>query len=357
MENDKKNNKKSIIFGITKLDLGGAERVLVDMCNKLCTEYDITILTIYSGGILEKELNKKIKIISLYNKQNTIIPIYLFVFGKYVYSKYIKGKFDIEIAFLEGPITRIFRYKNIEKTKKIAWVHNDIKLVFGKGIKARLKNYIDKTVYKKYDLIIFVSKDNQKSFNNVYGNKFNEKVIYNYIDKDRVLRESKEKINNEIYNKAIQKKVNQKNKKDVVLLSVCRLSKQKGLDRLIKIHKRLIDEGINNKIFVIGEGEERNKLEKIIEKYDVSSSFFLLGKIKNPYPYIKMCDIFILASYYEGYGMVIEEAKILNKKIIITETAAKEAVNNYSNAVIVKNNEEDIYRRLKYEIINFNSNI
>ena len=357
MENDKKNNKKSIVFGITKLDLGGAERVLVDMCNYLCTQYNITIFTIYSGGTLEKEVNKKIKIISLFNKQTNIIPIYLFVFGKYVYSKYIMGKYDIQIAFLEGPITRLFRYKSNAEIKKIAWVHNDIKLVFGKGFKARLKKQIDRIVYKKYDLIIFVSKDNQKSFNNVYGNKFNEKVIYNYIDKDRVLRASKEKIYNDIYNKAIQKEENKRDMKEIVILSVCRLSKQKGIDRLIKIHKRLIDEGIKNKVFVIGEGEERIKLEKLIEKYDVSSSFFLLGKMDNPYPYIKMCDIFVLASYYEGYGMVIEEAKIFNKKIVITDTAAKEAVDNYSKAVIAKNNEEDIYRRLKHEIINFDSNI
>lgn len=58
---------KKLLFGITSLGLGGAERVLVDIANKLCDKYDITIFTIYSGGELEKQLSKKIKLKSLYN--------------------------------------------------------------------------------------------------------------------------------------------------------------------------------------------------------------------------------------------------------------------------------------------------
>ena len=54
---------KKILFGITSLTLGGAERVLVDLANKLCEKYEITIFTIYSNGELEKQLNKKIKLI------------------------------------------------------------------------------------------------------------------------------------------------------------------------------------------------------------------------------------------------------------------------------------------------------
>ena len=365
MEVDKKDSKKSIVFGITKLDLGGAERVLVDMCNKLYLEYDITILTIYSGGILEKELNKNIKIVNIFKKQNMFTPIFFLIFGSKVFNKFIKNKYDTEIAFLEGPITRLFRFK--DNSRKVAWVHNDIDLVFGKGIKALLKKVIDKNVYKKYDLIVFVSKDNQKSVNRLYGIKFNEKVIYNYIDKERILKYGEEEIDDERYSIALRKKYNEKINKEneenksekscALILTVVRLTKQKGIDRLIKVHKRLIDEGIDNNIFVIGDGEEKESLNKLINDLKVSNTFFLLGKKENPYPYIKSCDIFVLLSYYEGYGMVIEEAKIFNKKIVITNTAAKEAVEGYKFANITDNNEEDIYRRLKNEIININSNI
>ena len=87
----KNDNNKSLIFGITKLDIGGAERVLVDIANKLCVKYNITILTIYSGGELEKELNEKIKIINLYKNKNIMLPLYLLFFGNKKYKKIIKN--------------------------------------------------------------------------------------------------------------------------------------------------------------------------------------------------------------------------------------------------------------------------
>ena len=60
---------KKILFGITSLTLGGAERVLVDLANKLCEKYEITIFTIYANGELEKQLSKKVNLKTLYNKQ------------------------------------------------------------------------------------------------------------------------------------------------------------------------------------------------------------------------------------------------------------------------------------------------
>lgn len=326
----KENN--SVIYGITKLDIGGAERVLVDMVNNLCKYYNITIFTIYSDGKLEKELDKKIKTMSLFKSKNKLIPIYLFVFGKFIYNKYIKNRYDTEVAFLEGPITRLFSFRG--ESKKIAWVHNDIENVFGKGIKAELKKKVDKIVYRKYKLIVFVSKENQKSFNNLYGNEFKEKVIYNFIDKKRIMNLGNEETNFEMEHPCI--------------LTVARLVEQKGIDRFVRIHKRLIDDGIKHKIYVIGDGKERKKLEDIIRNLGVEKSFYLLGEILNPYPYIKKCDFFALLSYYEGYGIVLEEAKIFNKSIIITDTAAKEAIEDYrEDTCIMENNEEQIYQGLR----------
>ncbi len=84
----------------------------------------------------------------------------------------------------------------------------------------------------------------------------------------------------------------------------------------------------------------------------VEKTFNLLGKKENPYPYIKNADYFCLLSYFEGYGMVLEEAKILGKSIIITDTAAREAVKGYKNSLILDNNEDAIYEGLKKIIMN-----
>ena len=81
------------------------------------------------------------------------------------------------------------------------------------------------------------------------------------------------------------------------------------------------------------------------------NTFKLLGKKDNPYPYINKADYFLLASLYEGYGMVIDEAKILNKYIIITDTAAREAVKDYKNSLIVENSFDGLYNGLKDKIV------
>lgn len=341
---------KKICFGITKLGIGGAERVLVDIVNRLCFEYDITIFTIYAGGELEKELNKNVNLISLYDKEEKgkFIPLYILIFGKKIYNKFIKFKYDVDIAFLEGPITRIFSYKG--NARKIAWIHNDIKKVFGNSWKAKLKNFIDKRVYERYNKIIFVSEDNKLAFESLYGDISDREIIYNYIDKNRVVEKSKawenDSIVKEFYDECYIKDVLSQNYVPI-FLTVSRIVYQKGIDRLIKIHKKLIDNGLLHKIYVIGDGEEKNKLQSLVNDMNIEDTFIFLGKKDNPYPYIKYADYFILLSYYEGYGMVIEEAKILNKPIVITNTAAKEAVKDYSKSLVIENSADEIYFQLK----------
>ncbi len=336
---------KKIVFGITSLSIGGAERVLVDIVNQLQKKYDITIFTLYGKGAFEKQLDKNVKLIKLYEHsyeemsklKKKVIPFYVLKCGKSIYKKYIEGKFDVEIAFLEGPITRIFQFG--KSNKKIAWIHNDIAKVFGQDLKAKLKLRMDKKIYSKYDKLIFVSKENQKSFNQFYQDsnlEEKEVVIYNYMDKERMI----EKSNLDVGQEGIDKDVPS-------ILTVARLVKQKAIDRLIQVHKRLLEEGILHKIYVIGDGPEKENLENQIKKLKVEDTFLLMGKKENPYPYMKAADYFVLLSQFEGYGMVIEEAKILNKNIIITNTAAKEAVKGYGKKLIVENTEDAIFEGLK----------
>lgn len=341
--------KKKLLFGITSLTLGGAERVLVDLANALCDKYDITIFTIYSKGELEKQLAEKIKLkslcknsyVELSKTKKNIMPIKVLLLKNQIYKRYIKEDYDIEIAFLEGPITRLFSVKN-KKSRKIAWIHNDITKVFGNGLKSKLKKILDRKVYSKYETLVFVSEDNLKKFNEEYKEIRNEylepikkEVIYNYIDKEIIIKKADEKVNIEF------------NKNMINFVTVARLVEQKGIDRLIKVHSKLIKEGMEHNFYVIGDGPERQKLQKIIKENNVEKTFKLCGRKENPYPYIQKADYFCLLSRFEGYGMVLEEAKILNKSIIITDTAAREAVENYPNAKIVSNNEQGIYEILE----------
>jgi len=341
---------KKIVFGITNLNLGGAERVLVDLANKLSEKYDITIFTLYGQGEFEKALSQNVKLVNMYNfkfedlskVKKILLPLRIFFASKSIYKKYIQDKFDVDISFLEGPITRIFATKN-KKTKKIVWVHNDISLVFGKTLKSKIKIALNKSLYKKYEQLIFVSKDNLEKFNKVYNIEISKKVIYNYIDRENVakkamIEDDKDlgKLSNDIFN----------------FVTVARLVEQKAIDRLINVHSKLINDGLRHKIFVVGTGPLKEKLEKQIEKLNVKDTFILLGKKENPYPYIKKADYFCLLSYFEGYGMVLEEAKILGKNIAITDTAAREAIEGYEKAIIFENIEDGIYEGMKNILLN-----
>lgn len=346
---------KKILFGITSLTLGGAERVLVDIVNELASKYDITIFTIYAKGELEKELSKKVKLKSLFNvsyselskfQKHIVMPLKVLLLRNRIYNQIINENYDVEIAFLEGPITRLLSVKN-SNTKKIAWIHNDISLVFGNGIKAKIKRLLDKNIYQKYEKLIFVSKDNFNKFVQVYLNLKNVKkedikleVIYNYINKEKVIEKSNEG------------QIEKFDENSINIVTVARLVKQKAIERLINVHKRLISENLIHNIYIIGDGPLKEDLQEQIKVNTVEKTFKLLGKKDNPYPYIKNADYFCLLSYFEGYGMVLEEAKILGKSIIITDTAAREAVEDYENSLIIDNNEDAIYEGLKQIIMN-----
>lgn len=326
---------KKILFGITGLTLGGAERVLVDLANALCNEFDITIFTLYDKGTLKQELLPNVKTISLYdrpfNQYNKLQKILISL--KLIFINKPPKGYDVYVAFLEGPITRLFA--KLKDKRKIAWVHNDVSKVFGNSILAKIKKILDKNKYKKYDKIVFVSKENQKDFNETYGNGFNETLIKNFLNHNAIIQKSKEK-------EEIPFDSN-----NINLLTVCRLVEQKAIDRFINVQNMIKRDGIKCKVYIVGDGPLKNKLQRQIDELDLSEDFILLGEKNNPYPYIKNADYFCLLSYFEGYGMVLDEAKILNKKIIITNTASIESVQNYANAVVLENNETDIYKGLK----------
>lgn len=337
---------KKVLFGITSLTLGGAERVLVDMVNELSKEYKIKLFTIYPKGELEKELEPNIELESMCKKarkemtklEKLWVSFQLLFCKKTIYNRFIKGA-DTEVAFLEGPITRLFEVEN-KQVKKVVWVHNDISKVFGKGIKATIKKYVDSKSYRCYDKIVLVSQENQENFKATYPNIHTDKmqVIYNYLNQEKIIKKAEEPIQTDW------------KQEEFKILTVARLVEQKAIDRLIRVHSKLMKNGLQAKVYVIGEGPERRKLESLIQKEEVEDSFILLGKKENPYPYIKQCDLVVLLSYFEGYGMVLEEAKILNKQIMITNTAAREAVIGYPSAKVVENEEDAIYEGLAQHI-------
>ena len=299
------------------------------------------------NGEFKGLLNKNIKVKSLYPKafdeyntiQKKIISFKLLALKKHIYRKYIENNYDVEVAFLEGPITNLLSVKNT-KTSKIAWIHNDINLVFGKTLKSKIKKIYNKKIYSKYQRLVFVSKHNLQKFEECYKLNVPKEVVHNYLNKQNVIEKAKESVQDF------------QNENTINFLTVARLVNQKAIGRLISVHEKLIKNGYNHKFYVVGDGPLRNELEQKIKDLNLGQTFILLGQKENPYPYIKQADYFCLLSYYEGLPMVLLEAKQLNKYIIITDTASREALEGYENKLIVENSENGIYEGLKNVIEN-----
>ena len=166
----------------------------------------------------------------------------------------------------------------------------------------------------------------------------NSRVIHNIIDTKNIVKLSYEKINVK--------------KKGITLVSVGRLAKVKGYDRLIKIINRLIKDKIQCFLWIIGNGIEEEKLKKYINENNLNNYIFLTGYEDNPYKYIKNADIYVCSSYSEAYSTSVTEAVVLGKPIITTLCSGMdEILENGKSGLIVSNDEEALYNGLKRMIL------
>ena len=296
-----------ILFFIETLTGGGAEKVLQNLVNNMDSKkFDITVQTVWKENP-EKYLNKNIKykyIYPCYSKLNNY-KYRLSVLLKTIYPLHIRDNYDIEVAYLECGATKVISTSTNKKAKKIAWVHCDL----SKKI-SNINEFKKKSVkwYKNFDKVACVSRDVEKSFKSIYGNEFDTEVIYNVIDDCSIKEKADENVGDYSFDKKIP-----------TIVSVGRLSTEKRFDRLIEAHKALLDEGFLNKLLIIGEGDERKKLEQFIEALGVQETATLLGFKGNPYPYIKNAALLACSSDYEGFSSFVAEGIILGKAIVTTK--------------------------------------
>ena len=301
-----------ILFFIETLSGGGAEKVLQNLVNNMDNEkFDITVQTVWKENP-EGFLNKNIKYKYIYSNHSKLNNYkYRFsVLLKTIYPLHIKDNYDIEVAYLECGATKVISTSTNKKAKKVAWVHCNL----SKKI-SNINEFKKKSVhwYKKFDKVVCVSRDVEKSFKGIYGNEFDTEVIYNVIDDYSIREKSNENVDDYSFDKEIP-----------TIVSVGRLSVEKRFDRLIEAHKILLDEGVLNKLLIIGEGNERKNLEQIIKATGVQKTVALSGFKSNPYPYIKNADLLACSSDYEGFSSFVAEGLILGKTIVTTNCGGME---------------------------------
>ena len=139
----------------------------------------------------------------------------------------------------------------------------------------------------------------------------------------------------------------------LTFISVGRLVEQKGYDRLINIHRRLMSEGFDHQIMIIGSGEDEAALRQAIEEFGCQETFKLIGFKENPFAYFKLADCFLLPSRYEGLPTVVFESFICKTPVIATEVAGiEEQLKGDQYGLVTENNEEKFYEAMKNVLVN-----
>ena len=338
--------KKILIF-VDSLNEGGVTKVLLDLLENINREkYDITVMTLYNQGVYISEVKQYARFnIPNFNDHSLKAELYRKYWGgmlrlpeSFMYKCFVKEKYDIEIAFMHGWSTKVISGSNNKKSKKIAWVHVD--LVTWNRVDGVFKNLEHhKKAYSKFNEVICVSQTVKEGIEKKYNVK-NARVLYNPINREKILKLSKEKIDD----------INLSNK--FKLISVGRLSEQKGYDRLLRVFKKLKNDVIDIELILVGNGDKYNELNKYIVKNKLEKDVTLLGFKENPYKYVRASDLFVCSSISEGFSLVIGEAMAVGVPVVSVDCPGPNEILDYGKyGKLVNNSEEDLYNGIK-EMIN-----
>lgn len=374
---------KKIIFVIDSLHCAGAEKSLITLLSLLdYSKYEVDLQLFGYGGALEDLLPKEVNLLEplkytsfcdlsfkaaitestkSLNFANFLARLkFTLAIRKEKYTNAQKARifwqkvsnviekndkeYDIAISYAQG-VPTFYVADKIKAKKKYAWVNVSYHLT-------GLEKEFQKNYYKIYDKIIAVSDSTREILNEVfpeYNNKI--EVIYDINDPNFIYKMS---LIGESYND---------NFDGLRILTVGRLANQKGYDIALEACKILRDKGINFRWYSLGIGSLKDEIEKYIVDNKLENYFKLLGVKSNPYAYIKNCDIYVQTSKFEGFGLAIAEARMLNKPVVTTRfDAVYNQMIDRKNGLVVDMNAKGISegilelinnKELKNEIINY----
>ena len=321
---------KTIVISSGDLTMGGLQKVLVEYL-KLIDKNKYRIVLLIANDYGKKNLfleeipkNVEIQFVRPYNlvskiaelsKNRKILNRLLLKRYRYRSKRVFKsifleklsklGKIDLIIDF-DGGLKSIL--DNLKAEKKIIWIHSSIRK-HKQDNKSKISRYGEEL--KKYDKIIAICKEMNEEIKELYPFLSSEiEYIYNPLDCNNIIEQGNENIEKMT---SYEKELIERD----YFLAVSRLDTvQKDFETLIEGYSILKNKGIKEKLYIIGEGNGRVKIEKMIEEKNLGEDVILLGEKKNPYIWIKHSKLFIHSSRYEGLPTVLLEALMMDKFIV-----------------------------------------
>lgn len=330
--------KKNLVFIIPSLEAGGAEKSLVNLLNTLDYQrYAVDLVLLKPGGVFSdlvpKAVNRLELNVDFQYFSRGLLPSCLHFLCRlqfrllyhrlafFVISRWAKNaavgeqqnwkhmrpfiqtlpkRYDVAIGFLEKT-SNYFAVDCVNAKVKIGWIHTTYS---NSGMESKR----DLVYFKHMKAVIGVSPecvaDLQQNFPALKG-KF--QLIYNIVSPTLIRQLADQECPDLHYFE-----------KPVTLLTIARLSPEKGIDIAIEAARILADKGIEFTWLILGEGNERAALTQQIADHQLQNHVFLAGVRVNPYPYVQRATLYVQPSRYEGKSMAIEEAKILHKPVVVT---------------------------------------
>lgn len=335
---------KNILFFMETVDFGGAETVFTNIikninkskfCIKVVTERDHELFTDEIKAAVPYDCfikTERSAVRDFWNK--IVIKLSLVLSEKNIRKYFIRGNFDVEVAFCEGYSTKIIGNSGKKNCKKIAWVHTDViknpwsEKIFGSAEE-------EKKCYEKFDAIVCVAETMKESFIKKYGMAEKVHVLYNPLDFEIVIKKSAEKTDFKFGD-------------GMKFVLAGTFIKIKGFDRFVKVCKRLKDDGEHFSALIMGDGEEKENIKKIIAETNLGDTVKILDFQTNPYKYIAHSDVYVCSSYAEGYSTAVSESVSLNVPVITTECSGmREIFGENECGIICENSEDGLYNAMK----------
>lgn len=241
-------------------------------------------------------------------------------------------KYDVAIGYMEN-FPNNYVIEKVDATTKIGFIHNDYNDL-------KLDPSLDNHYFIEFDYVATISNKCLLSLKQNFPNltsKFIE--IPNTVSSSLINKMAEEPL-------AIETSA-------PIILTIARLQTQKGIDLALEAAALLVEKKIDFIWYFIGDGTERQNLENQAKALNVSHCIQFLGLQANPYPYLKACTLYVQPSRFEGKSIAIEETKILNKPIVVTNySSVSDQISALQNGYIVEITPISIAKGIEFVLSN-----
>lgn len=336
---EKDTMKKKILFLIHDLGHGGAEKVLVNLVNNMDrSKFDISVTALFVGGVNEQFLRPDIHYRAIFSRTfRGNSHIMKLLSPRQLHKLFIKETYDIEVAYLEGPSARIISGCPNKNTKLVSWIH--IQQKSAEAAACSFRSVLEAIAcYDRFDRIVGVSEEVKRTFLAVLPVSTPMQVLYNTNESAQIMEKSEESVESGLFQA-----------REFKIIGVGKLLKSKGFDRLARITAKLKSDGYSVHLYILGVGPLQQELEQYIADNHLAQQITLLGYQTNPYKYVAKCDLFVCASFAEGFSTAATEALIVGTPVCTVEVSGmKEMLGEHDKwGIVTENSEEALYQGIK----------